>query len=66
MVQDLILRPHVVRFRRVRWLTPAGKTIKAPLSAGKRAALVAYAEHLMEVVGWRPGGSPSSLRVSAA
>ncbi len=33
VVQDLIVRPHVVRFRRVRWLTPAGKTIVAPLPA---------------------------------
>ena len=34
VVQDLILRPHVVRFRRERWLTPEGKTIVAPLPAG--------------------------------
>ncbi len=34
VVQDLILRPHVIRFRRERWLTPAGKTIVAPLPAG--------------------------------
>ncbi len=34
VVQDLILRPHVIRFRRERWLTPAAKTIVAPLPAG--------------------------------
>ncbi len=34
VVQELILRPHVVRFRRERWRTPAGKTILAPLPAG--------------------------------
>jgi len=30
VVQDLILRPHVVRFRRERWLTP-DRTVIAPL-----------------------------------
>ena len=34
VVQDLMLRPHVVRYRRERWLTPAGETIVAPLPAG--------------------------------
>jgi Transposase IS66 family len=34
LVQDLVLRPHVVRFRRERWLTPAGRTIIAPMPAG--------------------------------
>src|SRR3954463_10606331 len=27
LVQDLVLRPHVVRLRRERWLTPDGRTI---------------------------------------
>jgi hypothetical protein len=34
VVQDLVLRARVIRFRRARWLTPAGKTILAPLPAG--------------------------------
>ncbi len=34
VVQDLILRPHVVRFRRERWLTGDGRTVVAPLPAG--------------------------------
>ncbi len=34
VVQDLILRPHVVRYRRQRWLTPDGRMVKAPLPAG--------------------------------
>ncbi len=34
IVQDLILRPHVIRFRRERWVTPAGKRVVAPLPAG--------------------------------
>ena len=34
MVQDLVLRPHVVRYRRERWLTPDGRTITAPLPPG--------------------------------
>jgi Transposase IS66 family len=34
LVQDLVLRPHVVRLRRERWLTPDGRTIVAPMPAG--------------------------------
>jgi len=34
VVQDLVLRPHVVRYRRERWLTPDGRTITAPLPPG--------------------------------
>src|SRR4051794_13248738 len=34
IVQDLVLRPHVVRIRRERWLTPDGRTILAPMPAG--------------------------------
>jgi transposase IS66 family protein len=31
VVQDIVLRPHVVRYRRERWLTPDGRTLIAPL-----------------------------------
>ena len=34
VVQDLVLRPHVVRLRRERWLKPDGRTILAPMPAG--------------------------------
>jgi hypothetical protein len=34
LVQDLVLRPRVVRLRRERWLTPEGRTVTAPLPAG--------------------------------
>jgi Transposase IS66 family len=34
LVQDLVLRPRVVRLRRERWLTPNGRTVLAPLPAG--------------------------------
>src|SRR4051794_1947289 len=34
LVQDLVLRPHVVRLRRERWLTPDGRTITAPMPVG--------------------------------
>jgi sugar phosphate isomerase/epimerase len=34
VVQDLVLRPHVVRYRRERWLTPDGRTVIAPLPCG--------------------------------
>ena len=31
VVQDLVLRPHTIRYRRERWLTADGQTITAPL-----------------------------------
>jgi hypothetical protein len=34
IVQDLVLRPHVVRIRRERWSTPGGVTITAPMPSG--------------------------------
>src|SRR5919112_925414 len=34
LVQDLVLRPRVVRLRRERWLTPDGQTMIAPMPAG--------------------------------
>src|SRR3954466_4395552 len=34
LVQDLVLRPHVVRLRRERWLIPDGRTVTAPMPAG--------------------------------
>jgi hypothetical protein len=34
VVQDLVLRPHVVRIRRERWVTPDGATVVAPMPAG--------------------------------
>jgi Transposase IS66 family len=34
LVQDLVLRPHVVRLRRERWLTPDGRIVTAPMPAG--------------------------------
>ena len=36
MVQDLVLTARVVRYRRERWLTPAGETVVAPLPGGVR------------------------------
>jgi hypothetical protein len=36
VVQDLVLRPLVVRYRRERWVAPDGRTIIAPLPAGVR------------------------------
>ena len=34
VVQDLEIRPRVIRYRRERWLTPDGHTVVAPLPAG--------------------------------
>ena len=33
-VQDLVIRPRVIRYRRARWQTPEGVTIIAPLPSG--------------------------------
>jgi hypothetical protein len=34
VVQDLVVKPQVIRYRRERWLTPAGATVVAPLPPG--------------------------------
>ncbi|MGH7075883.1 MAG: IS66 family transposase [Stellaceae bacterium] len=34
LVQDLVLRPLAIRFRRERWMTPEGHTVVAPLPPG--------------------------------
>ena len=34
LIQDLVLRPLAIRFRRERWMTPAGRTVVAPLPPG--------------------------------
>lgn len=34
LVQDLVLRPHMVRLRRERWLTPDGRWVVAPMPTG--------------------------------
>src|SRR5258708_19257775 len=34
IVQDLMIHPHVVCFRRERWMTPDGNMLTAPLPAG--------------------------------
>ena len=34
VVQELEIRPRVIRYRRERWLTPDGRTVVAPLPAG--------------------------------
>ena len=34
VVQELILRPHVIRYRRERWITPDGRTVVAALPVG--------------------------------
>ena len=37
VVQDLILAPRVIRYRRERWVTPDGQTVVAPLPPGSSA-----------------------------
>jgi hypothetical protein len=34
LVQDLVIRPHVIEFRRECWRTPDGRVVAAPLPAG--------------------------------
>jgi hypothetical protein len=44
-LRDLVPRPHVIRYRRERWLTPDGETIIAPLPAGVRGHFGAELRH---------------------
>ena len=41
VVQDLVVRPHVVRIRRERWVTPEGLPVLAPMPAGVAGQLAA-------------------------
>ena len=34
LIQDVVLRPVAIRFRRERWVTPEGRTVVAPLPPG--------------------------------
>jgi len=34
LIQDLVLQPVAIRFRRERWVTPDGRTVVAPLPPG--------------------------------
>ena len=36
VIQDLVIQPLVIRYRRERWMTPDGRSIVAPLPAGVR------------------------------
>ena len=60
LVEDLVVRPTTIRFRRERWRTPAGETIVAPLPAGvrghvgpelRRYVLALYHQSRMTVAG---------------
>ena len=46
VVQDLVLRPLLVRYRRERWRTPDGRMVVAPLPCGMRG-----------ISAWNCGGS---------
>jgi transposase len=39
VVQDLVLRVRVIRYRRERWVTPGGRTVIAPFPPGVSGAL---------------------------
>ena len=60
VVEDLVVRPAVIRFRRERWRTPSGETIVAPLPPGirghvgpelRRTVLALYHQGQMTVPG---------------
>jgi hypothetical protein len=60
VVEDLVVRPATIRYRRERWRTPAGETIVAPLPPGvrghvgaelRRYALALYHRNRMTVAG---------------
>ena len=53
VVQDVVLRAEVVRYRRERWITPDGTTVLAPLPPG-------VAGHFgPELRSFRAGATPS-------
>ena len=68
VVQELEIRPRVIRYRRERWLTPDGRTVVAPLPPGisghfaptlRRFVLAQYHQGQVTVprlVTHRPGG----------
>jgi hypothetical protein len=60
VVEDLVVRPATIRYRRQRWRTPTGETIVAPLPAGvrghvgpelRRYVLALYHQSRMTVAG---------------
>jgi hypothetical protein len=57
VVQDLVLRPHIVRIRRERWETPAGETVTAPMPAGITGQLAALRFALPSASGRNCGAS---------
>ena len=76
VVQDLVIRSHVVNFRRERWQKPDGDMMTAPLPAGisghfgpelRRFVLAQYHQvykyALDLTVGLRRGGCPTKLVV---
>jgi hypothetical protein len=74
VVQDISLRPHVVRYRRERWLTPDGSTLIAPLPAGvrghfgaelRRFVLVAHHQGQVTVARLVTRGSPLPFSLNA-
>jgi len=63
VVQDLVLRRHVVRIRRERWLTPDGQTVVAPMPDSitghfgpelRRFILSQYHQGQVTVPAWSP------------
>ena len=62
VVQDLVIRSHVVNFRRERWQKPDGDMMTAPLPAGISGHFV-YKYALDLTVGLRRGGCPTKLVV---
>ena len=52
-VQDLMVKPQVIRYHRERWLTPHGETLVAPLPTG----IVGHFGPLPWP--WRPRGAPA-------
>lgn len=49
VVQGLVIEPHNIKYRRGRWLTPAGETVIAPLPVGISGhfnpTLISYIQH---------------------
>ncbi len=58
LIQDLVLRPHVVRLKPERWRTPDGQTVTAPLPAAIRGHFGAGLRRFV-LAQYHQGRSPS-------
>ena len=71
-MQELVIRPQVIRFRRERWLTPGGETLLAALPAwveghfGPALKRYVLAQYHQGCRGSRPSSTTSAYAAPSA